>query len=212
MARKIDGEHKSIPSYNNQVINLVPVGPAVDAPLLSDLDAETVLCGPGGDPDRIVIDDLMAKTWQDTLSNLCDHFEIPPHQGKRLRSSIDTPLWVWTQKLRYEGEIIGHQDDGYGFLMALPDDKGIAHITGDDMDGFRLDGLLLECDLCVDPLARGFGIGSMIIATALLKFGELPTWHHDKPGYSHAGAGAVQSGLSLAKTLCEKQNDCEVSP
>lgn len=209
MARKLDGERKSIPSYNNQVINLVPVGSAADARLIADLDAETVLCGPGGDPGRVVIDDIMAKTWDDMIMNLCDHFEIPLHEGGQLRGAIDTPLWVWTQKLRREGGLVGRQDDGYGCLVPLPDDKGITHLAGDDMDGFRIDGLLFECDLCVDPLARGFGIGSMIVATALLKFGELPTWHHDKPGYSHAGAGAVRSGLNIAKTLCENSNEPE---
>jgi len=170
---------------------------------LVDLDDESVLCGPDGDPGRVVIDDLMAKDWKETLVNLRAEFSIPDSPGV-LPQAVSTPLRNWVEALAKEGTILGRQDDGYGLIVELPDDAGIAHLNGDDMSGYRIDGLLLGCDLCVDPSWRNFGIGSMIVAAALLHHEELPTWHHDKPSYSYAGAAAARAGLHIAQQIAQK--------
>jgi GNAT superfamily N-acetyltransferase len=68
-------------------------------------------------------------------------------------------------------------------------------------DDEKIVGLLLKPDLVVDRTYRGFGIGRALIAAELLLTGGIPTWEHDKPGYSPAGAATVRAGVDLARTL-----------
>lgn len=80
-------------------------------------------------------------------------------------------------------------------------DIGLAALMRTPNEDERMVGLLLRPDLVVDRTYRGFGIGRALIAAELLTTGEIPTWEHDKPGYSPAGAATVAAGIALARAL-----------
>lgn len=168
---------------------------------LTDLDAETVLCGKGGDPDRVVVDPVFAKTFASVEADLIHHLGIrrdpdvlPQAVGTAFRAWID---WAAT------ADPILLMDGGWGRVCEMTGPDGETVGLGDDLDGYRLVGMLYDCDLVVQDAYRGRGIGRAIIAARLITYGDLPTWDHDKPGYSPGGEACVWSGLRLAQALVE---------
>jgi len=68
-------------------------------------------------------------------------------------------------------------------------------------DGTDLIGLFTGPTLCVRPEHWGLGYGRALVAARLMRDGGLPTWEHDTPGYSPAGAAAVRSARTLLHEL-----------
>jgi GNAT superfamily N-acetyltransferase len=58
-------------------------------------------------------------------------------------------------------------------------------------------GCYAGCDLAVDPVHRGKGLGAELVAEFFLRHGGIPVTDHDKPSYSPAGYGAHCAGHRL---------------
>ena len=177
------------------------------AGMIHGLDDETVLCGPEGNPQDVVVDQVMGKKFGAVLADLSEQIGVaistsgmPQHAGSRIRA--------WTRD-RVEGGEVLMRLDNHGIIVPIVDgsglELGLMAVMGDDMDGYSIRGLLFGSDLVVDPLYRNMGIGRCLVAASLLYRGGLPTWDHDKPSYSPAGETCVRSGLQLAQRMLPEQ-------
>jgi len=177
---------------------------------ISTLSHETALAGPDGRPDRVVIDQVMAKPFAELEADLMTRVGTPRVMDGSLPQAVTTPFHDWIQDLAASADPLILLDD-YGRIVSLQDPegeiRGFAALLGDGVDNWHLRGMILDCDLSVDPISRGHGIGRALVAAQLLYGEGLPTWEHDKPGYSPAGAATVFAGLALAQDLVRDLED-----
>lgn len=178
--------------------------PASAREMVATLTPETILAGPGGRPDRVVIDPVMAKPFSELEADLMTRVGTPRVMDGSLPQAVTTPFHNWIQDLAASADPLILLDD-CGRIVSLQDPEGeiqgFAALLGDGIDSWHLRGMILDCDMAVDPADRGHGIGRALVATQLLYGEGLPTWEHDKPGYSPAGAMTVLRGLELAQRL-----------
>lgn len=181
--------------------------PASAREVVASLTPETVLAGPGGRPDRVVIDPVMAKLFSELEADLMARVGTPRVTDGSLPQAVTTPFHDWIQDLAASADPLILLDD-YGRIVSLQDPEGEIHgfaaLLGDGIENWYLRGMILDCDLAVDPVNRGYGIGRALVAAQLLYGEGLPTWEHDKPGYSPAGAITVFRGMELAQRLARE--------
>lgn len=184
--------------------------PASACEMVAALTPETVLAGPGGRPDRVVIDRVMAKPFAELEADLMTRVGTPRVMDGSLPQAVTTPFHGWIQDLAASSDPLILLDD-CGRIVSLQDAEGdiqgFAALLGDGIDNWHLRGMILDCDLSVDPVNQGHGIGRALVAAQLLYGEGLPTWEHDKPGYSPAGAATVFSGLALAQDFVRDLED-----
>lgn len=192
----------------NRSTHAKPVGPVPDAawPLIEGLDDITVLVSPERDPADLVVDPILAKDFGEVLDGLAEHLGIPlTDVPGALRQHVDAPIRHWIDEQLMRHPPLMEFDDDYGVIISMVDAEGfeigLAALRGDPMDGYKIRGLLFGADLVVDPLHRGMGLGSSLVAASLLYNEGLPTWDHDEPGYSPAGEICVRRGLELAQKM-----------
>lgn len=163
---------------------------------------EQILSGPGRDADDIFIDPIFAATFPKAMEDFCADAEIQrvvseltPHSPEIHLETNGNMAWR---------EPILLLPDGGRVVEALATDGhpiGVAAIMPreDDINTFQLAGLFTGSALCVNDPMRGHGIGKALVIARFLLDEELPTWEHDTPAYSPAGAGLivhVASGLA----------------
>lgn len=184
--------------------------PASARELVASLTPETVLAGPGGRPDRVVIDPVMAKLFSELEADLMARVGTPRVTDGSLPQAVTTPFHDWIQDLAASADPLILLDD-YGRIVSLQDPEGEIHgfaaLLGDGIENWHLRGMILDSDLAVDPVNRGYGIGRALVAAQLLYGEGLPTWDHDKHGYSPAGAATVFAGLVLAQDFVRDFED-----
>jgi GNAT superfamily N-acetyltransferase len=182
-------------------------GPGLSKPQqVPQISDEELLCGPGGDPDLVHIWDGFAKTFETSLQELAESVGRSDWGTGPMIQQVTSPLRTWiAETLSSQPSILETtgQDEVRIVPVPGPDgtEIGLAALMRTPNDDERIVGLLLRPDLSVERFYRGFGIGRALIAAELLATGGIPTWEHDKPGYSPAGAATVRAGVDLARTL-----------
>jgi GNAT superfamily N-acetyltransferase len=182
-------------------------GPGLDQPQhVQEISTEELLCGPGGDPARVQIWDGFAKPFETSLQELAESVGRTDWGTGPMIQQVTSPLRVWiAEHLTPQVTLLETSGQDQVRIVPVPGpdgtEIGLAALMRTPNDDERIVGLLLRPDLVVDKLYRGFGIGRALIAAELLSNGGIPTWDHDKPGYSPAGAATVRAGVNLARTL-----------
>ena len=174
------------------------IDPAVQS-LIEGLDDVTVLTGPGGREDRLVIDQCMGKCFDDVLKAYSEAMGVKHHEGGILPQAVGTDLAHFVTEKVSTRPLVAEIPDFEGRIVEIESpegESGLAFlIRRSDPEEWRIDGFIWGCDLSVNQSLRGLGIGRMLVAAQLLHNGTLPTWEHDKPSYSHGGAMTVRSAL-----------------
>jgi hypothetical protein len=182
-------------------------GPGLGQPQqVPEISDEELLCGPGGDPARVHIWAGFSKPFETSLQELAKNIGRTDWGTGPMIQQVTSPLRAWiAETLSSQPSILETtgQDEVRIVPVPGPDgfEIGLAALMRTPNDDERIVGLLLRPDLVVDTLCRGFGIGRALIAAELLSTGGIPTWEHDKPGYSPGGAATVRAGIALARTL-----------
>ena len=195
---------KSLAYGNRSGFDLTWLADTDAAGMIHGLDDETVLCGPEGNPQDVVVDPAMGKKFGAVLADLSEQIGVALSTAG-LPQHVRSPIRSWTRNQVEGGEVLMRLDD-YGTIVPIVDgsglELGLMAVMGDEMDGYSIRGLLLGSDLVMDRNYRGMGIGRCLVAASLLYRGGLPTWDHDKPGYTPEGEACVRSGLRLAMRVC----------
>jgi len=183
------------------------IGPGLGQPLqVPEISDAELLCGPGGDPDRVHIWDGFAKPFETSLQELAESVGRTDWGTGPMIQQVTSPLRAWIAEYLSPRPALLETTGQYEVrIVQVPgqdgDEIGLAALMRTANDDERIAGLLLRPDLVVDRTYQGLGIGRALIATELLLTGGIPTWDHDKPGYSPAGAVTVRAGVDLARTL-----------
>ena len=183
------------------------IGSGLDQPQqVPDISDAELLCGPGGDPDRVHIWDGFAKPFETSLQELAESVGRTDWGTGPMIQQVTSPLRAWiAEQLSPQPALLETTGQDEVRIVPVPgpdgDDIGLAALMRTPNDDERIVGLLLRPDLVVDRTYRGLGIGRALIATELLLTGGIPTWDHDKPSYSPAGAATVRAGVDLTRTL-----------
>lgn len=183
------------------------IGSGLDQPQqVAEISDAELLCGPGGDPARVHIWDGFAKPFETSLQELAESVGRTDWGTGPMIQQVTSTLRAWiAEQLTPQPSLLETTGQDEVRIVAIPGpdgvDLGLAALMRTANDDERIAGLLLRPDLVVDRTYRGLGIGRALIATELLLTGGIPTWDHDKPGYSPAGAATVRAGVDLARTL-----------
>lgn len=182
-------------------------GPGLSQPQqVPEISDEELLCGPGGDPARVHIWDGFSKPFETSLQELAESVGRTDWGTGPMIQQVTSPLRAWiAETLSPQTCLLETTGQEEVRIVPVPGpdgtEIGLAALMRTPNDDERIVGLLLRPDLVVDKLHRGFGIGRALIAAELLLTGGIPTWEHDKPGYSPGGAATVRAGVDLARTL-----------
>ena len=168
------------------------------------LDEETVLSGPSHAVSDVVIDAIYGKPLrdvaQDCIRDLLQEANVPVAAidpiFRDVVASTNRQNTVWT--VPGAAVMIKPVALAGGTLYS----PGFMAIHG-DADGATCAGLFSGADLVVAQEFRGRGIGSALVATRLLHDGGLPTWEHDEPAYTPAGAACVVRGLWVVQDILD---------
>lgn len=182
--------------------------------LVAGLDDETILSGPDGrNPRHYEISSCFASSFRSALDDFMTDMEIAPGEPGTLQQAIHSPLNRFASQAWETGQL----------FMDAPDDD--IRIVGCDMgvlllrkmsdpDHARISGLFCGSTLVIDRFdnLRFFGLGRDLVIARMIQDEWLPTWDHDKPGYSDAGAMTVRAARhEIAAMLCEN-NPSEGGP
>lgn len=168
---------------------------------LKDVDP---LAGPYCSPNRVSIDPVFGKSVDLILRAAGEELEIDALVADiGLDHSPTSPLSVFTrEKLSPQLSILETSENQNLRIIEFPGAvSGMVALERISEDEERIRGIFFGPDLSVCPLYQNNGIGSALVAATLLVDGSIPTWDHDKPGYSPSGAWTVQKGLDLANEL-----------
>jgi len=175
--------------------------------MIERLDDETVLCGPDRDPDEATVDPIMASTYKTAIEDFCTDAGIEIDRTV-LPMAIRTPLDAYTNDVLSKQDPIATFDAPFDGMIVPAvgrdgTDWGVLALTErwGEPGTYRISGLFSGSTLCVDDTMRGFGLGEALVAIRLLRDGELPTWHHDEPGYSPAGEAVILKALDSVKDI-----------
>lgn len=163
--------------------------------LLARLDGEALLTGPDRDPAEAEIDPVFAAPFGTAIADLRVDAGLPrgPDGADPLPGWLD--LLDRRDPLATIGEARLHD-------ATAPDGAGLGVLLlQNGTEGPDLIGLFTGPTLCVRPEHRGLGYGRALVAARLMREGALPTWGHDTPGYSPAGAATVRGARALLLAL-----------
>lgn len=174
---------------------------------MPDLGEEELLCGPGREPSQVHIWSGFGKPFKSALNVLAENVSCPDWNIATLGQQIGSPLHTWITKHLSPQTVLLRTTEANGVrIVSILDqtnlEVGLAALRWTEQTDDQIVGLLLSSEFCVEPAQRGQGIGKGLVAAELLSTGRLPTWEHDKPGYSPAGATTVAAGYRLAQSLC----------
>lgn len=160
---------------------------------------DQVLTGPDRDEDDVDIDPIMGATFLTAMEDFCVDAEIPRTDPTLTPDSPEIRA-VTSQRLAREEALLSIPGGGRVVRARSTEGRyiGVAAIMPreEDPETFRLAGLFTGCTLCVNGPMRGRGIGKALVIARFILDGELPTWDHDTPGYSPAGASVIENAAS----------------
>lgn len=160
--------------------------------LLSRLEGDAILTGPDRDPAEAEIDPVFATPFGSAVTDLRIDADL-----QQARDRAD-PLSGWIALLNAQ-DPLGTMGEARLLDAVAPDGTSLGVLLL--RDGTDLIGLFTGPTLCVRPEHWGLGYGRALVAARLMRDGGLPTWEHDTPGYSPAGAAAVRSARTLLHEL-----------
>lgn len=162
--------------------------------MIETLDHETILCGPGRDPEETEIDDIFGKDVQDCIPDILADCGL----------SEEVELLAELRARIAAGEILASHKTSRGekiAIVACQDregwDLGPVALHQKEEGGLEIVGSFVGVDITVDYDFRRQGIGLLLAACRLMQDEYLPTWHLDEPAYSSAGAECMQNALDL---------------
>lgn len=161
--------------------------------LLDRCDADHVLVGPGRDPDGAEISTVFAARFKTALADLEDDLGMPGRSGSSLEG--------WGRRTLDELPVAVSGDARIRIAPAISEDMvpvGVVLLEKDArLETPRIKGVFTGPTLCLDRAWRGRGYGSALVAARLIMDEWLPTWDHDTPGYSPAGAATARAGAKM---------------
>jgi GNAT superfamily N-acetyltransferase len=181
---------------------------SVEAKSVMDLEDEDVFCGPHGNPSDVVEDSPRDfDTFEYLLGKLAGAMGVPMREGGALPQAVTTQLRAKIEELALIEPILIDAEHDYVRIIRLPDHDeawvtGLAAIDGDELDGYRVRGLLIDNSLAVSPTHRNLGIGSALVAAQLLSEGELTAWGQVPHRFTTGGKAAARRGLKIASKIC----------
>lgn len=168
----------------------------------AELRSDEILCGPGRKNVEAVIWGGFEKKFDKLLK---EFFESLIDSTFRNGLSEKVPLSAFAAQLYQYPPLL--------YSVGLDDVRLVAAVNGDSIDvgiaaiglsvqaEHQIIGLLVHGELAVHPAHQGKGIGRGIVAAEILSSGCLPSWSHDKPGYTPSGAATVIAGYEVAKSI-----------
>jgi hypothetical protein len=177
-----------------------------DLQTIMDLDREQAWCGPYGDPERVIEDDIMGKPFSSQIKDLVRSYGIETKTDGRLLQAVGCPFLRYINALEeIDNPILIDADTDLARIIRLPENETYqsifaAIINGGD-DDWRIRGLILDCDISVDKHHRNLGLGSGLVAAQIFDEGGLKVWDHDKHGFSTGGKACALRGLHLAQSI-----------
>lgn len=176
--------------------------------LIEDLDDDQLLVGPDRDPDEAEIDPIFATSYDQAVKDLRSDLGIGEDDEETFGAWIRTACSVDPLALSADGFV--------RIVPAVSDKAGVIGVVladvSEDAETPRLLGAFTGPTLCLAPDKRGAGLGAALVAARLMEDEELPTWDHDTPGYSPAGAGAVATAARLVLDLAAEKRFETPSP
>lgn len=154
--------------------------------MIDELQGDAILSGPGRDAGDAVIDPVFAVDFPIALADHCVEAGIADNS---------TSLEAWAGHAWSHAERLWSMPD-FDTCIIPGSSGGVMALRRDGSEGASIRGVFTGSTLCVDSRSRGLGIGRDLVVARLIQDEALPTWSHDKPGYSPAGAGAVFSARS----------------
>lgn len=180
--------------------------PGLDA--IEDLEGVQAWTGPDGNPDKVIEDSVMGRKFPVMVRDLSRSYGIDPKSDGTLFQAVGCPFRTYISALpQVDDVILQDSEQDFARIVQLPGNETYATVfaalvRGMD-DDWRVRGLILDCDIAVDPIDRNLGLGSALVAAQLLTEGGLQVWEHDKHGYTTGGKACVSRGLLLAQRLSE---------
>lgn len=176
-----------------------------------DIPDDMALCGPGGEPGRVLVIASGGRPFESLLRELCHSLNIPEGKKGALPQHVGSPIRDWIDLHLATEDPILVSDEGFHRIVAInPRDTGcyaLAALTMTPSDNFRICGLFIGENLAVDPVMSGLGIGKGLIAARLIHKGDLPTWDREDAVVNHAGEATILGGLALARRLAPAPDD-----
>lgn len=177
------------------------------ASLMSRLTDDSILSGPDRAPDDYYVDDILASTFKEALNDLMVDHEIDPQIEGYLPQAINQPLNAFASDLFHNGQVLLEvpQDE----IRIVSCETGVLLLQSmAHTQHAKICGMLSGSTLAIDPISglRGLGYGRDLVIARLIQDEALPTWDHDKPGYSYAGAQTVRAAHSALLSMeCENR-------
>jgi hypothetical protein len=181
---------------------------------LKEIDNETALCGPDGNPDRTVIDEIMGVPFRTALIDYCFDAGITYNAASEGKDVVKLDDFI-LHFLSEQDPVI--EVTGSTPTIIVPamtaggENLGMLALTKNENGRFYITGCFSGSNLSVDPDFQENGIGRALTLARLMSDEELPTWNHDKPGYTAAGVETVRSAVTDLQNICEyiRGNDAE---
>lgn len=173
---------------------------------ITQINADQFLCGPDGDPDRVVIDDIFAVPFNTVLKDWWT-YDCRQSEAEMVHRHIG--------KLATDPEFLLHQEGSIIYVEAREPDlmcsSGVLALrdTGDLWD---LVGVYLGHNIAVHPDAQREGIGRSLVIERFLCDGAIPAWDEDKPGFSHLGHATHVSAFGELQAAAQIALDKKISP
>ncbi len=175
--------------------------------IVEKMSSSNVLAGPDRGYDEFVIDVVFETQFETALRDCLYDATSGDIPAAAVRWDItEMKSIILNNHLETENVII-RSDGSVPFdVVPIKDSEGwemglVALGVSDPSHPAELIGMFSGSTLVVSPEYRQQGVGKALIASRLIYDDWLPTWDHDKPGYSPMGAETVKAGLDLAKEL-----------
>lgn len=149
---------------------------------------------------------VSVSEFKSQLDELMDRAGVAPTE-EGLTQSVGSPIREWTANLVSSGEapVLMDAEWGYARVFKLPEELGeqaYAMISGYAMNGYWIDGLLMDGVLSVTSTGRGLGKGTGLIAACILDTGSLPEGSSEGDRMSADRAAGVAEAIACPERGC----------
>ena len=197
--------------------------------LIDVLDDETILCGPDGEPDNVLVDETSVALYESSLEDFCIDADVVLHSDRThaeitaladfhacrtdsfpaLDAYIDEILAVQDPVAiiadPHDGMIvpaIGRNGMDWGLVALVEKQESVSGTKQESaFDTYVIAGFFAGSTISVKGDFQGYGIGEAFVIARFLSDGELPTWHHEEPCYSDSGEAVILKALDSLREI-----------